>query len=85
MSRTRARGRFGRRARRALLPQAVGPDVRVAALVARDVPERRGAARVLLDRRERVVEGDRVLLELQVVEALRDVPDASLAVVTHPS
>ena len=47
--------------------------VGVASLVASDPSERVGAARVLLDRRQGVVEDDRVALELEVVEALRDV------------
>ena len=58
---------------RAELAQLAGPDLGVASLVAGDRPERLGAARVLLDARQRVVQRDRVALELEVLEALGDV------------
>ena len=53
--------------------QLARPDVRVAALVAGDLPERVGAPLVLLDLREAVVERDRVALQLEVLQALGDV------------
>ena len=77
MNRTRGRGRAGRRHGRASSREPGRPDVGVAALVRGDVPEGRRPARVLLDRGERVVEDDRVLLELEVLEALGDVHRAS--------
>ena len=61
------------------LAQPARPDVRVPALVGGDVAEGGGPPRVLLDRRELVVQDDRVLLQLEVLEALGDVHAASLA------
>ena len=59
ISRTRTRGRAGGGHRRPELAQPARPDVRVAALVGGDVPERGRPARVLLDPGERLVEHDR--------------------------
>ncbi len=63
----------GRRHVDALGPEPTRPDLGVASLVAGDVPEGGGAVRVLLDRGEGVVQDDGVLLEPEVLEALRDV------------
>ena len=63
---------------RAQLAETGRPDLGVAALVRGDVPERRLPPRVPFDRRQRVVEGDRILLELEVLQALRDVHDQSV-------
>ena len=49
------------------------PDLGVAALVARDRPEGSAAPRILLDPGQRVVQRDRVALELQVFQALLEV------------
>ena len=58
---------------RAELAQLARPDLGVATLVARDRAERVGAARVLLDPGQAVVQGDRVALQLEVAEALGDI------------
>ena len=50
--------------------QLGGPDVGVPTLVAGDPLERGGAPWVLLDRRQRLIQDDRVAFQLQVVEAL---------------
>ena len=73
MNRTRIRGRPAGGTSAPRSRSFVGPDVGVAALVAGDAPERVGPARVLLDRGQRVVQDDRVALELEVVEAALDV------------
>ena len=73
MNRTRIRGPSGGRDSAPSSRSFVGPDVGVAALVAGDPLERGSAPRVLLDRRQRVVQDDRVAFQLQVVEALLDV------------
>ena len=73
MNRTRSRGPSGGRDVGAELAQLRRPDVGVAALVAGDPLEGGRAARVLLDRRQRVVQDDRVAFQLEVVEALLDV------------
>ena len=53
------------------------------ALVAGDALERGRAARVLLDRGQRVVQDDRVAFQLQVVEALLDVDGGHGDIVGH--
>jgi hypothetical protein len=57
----------------ALLAQLRGPHAGVAALVRGDRPKRRGAAFVLLDPGQRLVQDDGVTLELEVLEAGRRV------------
>ena len=64
---------IGLRHGRTEVAQLPGPDVGVAALVAGDRPEGVRAARILLDLRELVVQGDGIALELQVLQALLDV------------
>src|SRR3990172_3717590 len=71
----------GRRDRDALLAQLLRPDLAVAALVRGDVTEGGRAARFLLDAGQRVVQDDRVALELQVGEALLDVADGHAGIV----
>ncbi len=65
------------------LAQLRRPDVGVATLVAGDPPERLGAARVLLDGGERVVQDDRVTFQLEVVETLLDVDRGHVVIVGH--
>ena len=66
-------GPVGRRHVRTEVAQLRGPDVGVTAFVAGDPAEGVGSARVLLDRRQRVVQDDRVAFQLEVVEAPLDV------------
>src|SRR5207249_3880149 len=65
--------RVGRRHIDAQLAQLRGPDIGVTPLVGGDRPKRGGALVVLFDRRQRVVQDDRVALELEVFEALTGV------------
>ena len=73
----------GRRDVGAEVAQLRRPDVGVAALVAGDPPERIGAALVLLDRGQRVVQDDRVAFQLEVVEASLDVDGGHRRIVGH--
>ncbi len=61
-----------RRHRRAGALQAFGPDAGVTPLVAGNALEGSGARLVLLDRSQRLVQDDRVALELEVFEAALD-------------
>ena len=83
MNRTRIRGPSGRRHVRPEVAQLRRPDVGVAAFVAGDPPEGVGSVRVLLDRRQRVVQDDRVAFQLEVVEALLDVDGGHGVIVGH--
>ena len=73
----------GRRHVGAELAQLGGPDLGVAPLVAGDPLERLGAARVLLDAGQRVVQDDRVTFQLQVVETALDVDRGHPAILGH--
>ena len=64
-------GTIRRRHDGAVLVEALGPDVRMPALVPGDRPEGGLAARVALDPGQSVVEDDGVAFELQVGEAAR--------------
>ncbi len=73
MNRTRGRGPFGGGTVAPSSCSLRGPDVGVPPLVRRDPAEGGGPVRVLLDVRERVVQDDRIALELEVFEACRKV------------
>ena len=63
------------------LRQLGGPDVGMAPLVGGDPLERAGPTRVPFDRRQRVVQDDRVAFELQVLQAGLDIDRRHVAMV----